>query len=73
MKMIIDLANDATFISLAPVSDKAQREREREELVTRFFAYSDGLDGYKDRPAEFVFKYVKLMALPASRWLELAC
>ncbi|MBI3775540.1 MAG: hypothetical protein HY273_08300 [Gammaproteobacteria bacterium] len=34
-------------------------ERQREELVTRFFAYGDGVDGYKDRPAEFLFAYVK--------------
>jgi hypothetical protein len=35
--------------------------REREELVTRLFAYGDGLEGYKDRPAKFLFSYVKKM------------
>ena len=30
-------------------------------LVTRFFAYADGLEGYKDRPSEFLFNYVKAM------------
>ena len=29
--------------------------------MARFFAYSDGLDGYKDRPSEFIFNYVKKM------------
>ena len=35
--------------------------REREELVTRFFAYGDGLGGYRDRPADFIFGYSKKM------------
>lgn len=61
MNMIIDLANDRQFTALAPTPDKALKEREREELVTRFFAYSDGLKGYKDRPAEFIFNYVNEM------------
>lgn len=61
MDLIIDLAVSEPFIALAPVSKKELDEREREELVARFFAYSDGLDGYKDRPSEFVFDYVKTM------------
>lgn len=36
-------------------------EREREELVTRFFAYSDGLEGYKDRVSAFLFTYSQKM------------
>ena len=35
--------------------------REREELITRFFAYGDGLEGYKDRPSDFLFAYAKEM------------
>lgn len=61
MDLIIELAREPKFESLAPVSKKELDEREREELVARFFAYSDGLDGYKDRPSEFIFKYVKKM------------
>ena len=59
MDVIIELAQDARFEALAPVSKKELDEREREELVARFFAYSDGLDGYRDRPSEFIFNYVK--------------
>ncbi|UUC20940.1 DUF262 domain-containing protein [Pseudomonas asiatica] len=59
MDLVIELAQDQQFVDLAPVSKKDLNEREREELVTRFFAYGDGLEGYKDRPAEFIFKYVK--------------
>lgn len=59
MDLIIALSALPKFNALAPVSKKALDEREHEELVARFFAYSDGLDEYKDRPSEFVFNYVK--------------
>jgi hypothetical protein len=61
MDLVIALAQSEPFMSMAPVSSKRQDEREREELVARFFAYGDGLDGYKDRPAEFVFNHAKRM------------
>jgi hypothetical protein len=61
MDLIIELATLPKFIALAPVSKKDLDEREHEELVARFFAYSDGLEGYKDRPSEFIFNYVKKM------------
>lgn len=61
MTMIEELAVLPQFMDLAPVSQKQLNEREREELVTRFFAYGDGLQGYKDRPSEFLFNYAKKM------------
>lgn len=61
MDLIIELSILPKFIALAPVSKKDVDEREYEELVARFFAYSDGLEGYKDRPSEFIFNYVKKM------------
>lgn len=61
MKLVAELSQLELFTSLAPVSKKEADEREREELVTRFFAYADGLEGYRDRPSEFLFKYVKGM------------
>ncbi|MEX2174342.1 MAG: hypothetical protein WD872_08270 [Pirellulaceae bacterium] len=61
LDLIIALSKDETFVELAPVTDAALNLREREELVTRFFAYGDGLEGYKDRPADFLFKYAKAM------------
>lgn len=60
-KLVISLAQESLFVNLAPVSDKQLKEREREELVTRFFAYSDGLEGYRDRPSGFLFDYTKKM------------
>lgn len=59
MDLIVELATAPMLEALAPVSKKGLDEREREELVARFFAYSDGLAGYKDRPSEFIFNYVK--------------
>lgn len=59
MDLIIELAQSEPFVHMAPVSDKRKAEREREELVARFFAYGDGLDGYKDRPAQFVFNHTR--------------
>ncbi len=61
MSMVIEVASDAAFSAMAPMSSKDVKEREREELVTRFFAYGDGLEGYHDRPAEFLFNYTKSM------------
>lgn len=59
MKMVIALAEDTRFQLLAPMSDKRKAERGYEELVTRFFAYGDGLENYRDRPSDFIFSYVK--------------
>jgi hypothetical protein len=61
MDLIVDLATDAKFVSITPVSEKQLKEREREELVTRFFAYGDGLDEYADEVSPFLFAYSQKM------------
>ncbi|MFD6639851.1 DUF262 domain-containing protein [Micromonospora chalcea] len=61
LALVIDLAKDERLTRLAPMSVKSRQERGYEELVTRFFAYGDGLEGYKDRPADFIFNYAKRM------------
>jgi hypothetical protein len=61
LDLVISLSQEQAFIKLAPVSETQRREQEREELVTRFFAYSDGLEGYKDRVSTFLFDYTKKM------------
>ncbi len=61
MSLVVELATDPAFVALAPMSEAQEKEREREELVIRFFAYTDGLEGYKDRVAEFIFNYAKRM------------
>lgn len=61
LSLVIDLSQDAQFEELAPMSSEAKRLRGHEELVTRFFAYGDGLDGYRDRPSDFIFDYSRRM------------
>ena len=47
LELVIGLSNDPVFKAIAPVPDKQNKLREREELVTRFFAYGDGLEATK--------------------------
>lgn len=61
MDFVNRLAMNELFIKLAPVSAKQKKERELEELVARFFAYSDGLDGYRDDVSPFIFRYIEKM------------
>ncbi|WP_341721947.1 DUF262 domain-containing protein [Streptomyces albidoflavus] len=63
LDLVIELADDPLLHSLAPMSKKQKDERGYDELVTRFFAYGDGLGDYKDRPSDFMFKYAKKMNL----------
>jgi hypothetical protein len=72
MDLIIELANDPTFVALTPISPQLIDKREREELVTRFFAYLNSFDPslndgegdiptYKEEPRRFYFSFVKDM------------
>ncbi|MFE1125017.1 DUF262 domain-containing protein [Streptomyces albidoflavus] len=63
LDLVIELADDQLLHSLAPMSRKQKDERGYDELVTRFFAYGDGLGDYRDRPSDFIFKYAKRMNL----------
>ncbi|WP_244486917.1 DUF262 domain-containing protein [Aurantimonas sp. Leaf443] len=61
-----ELAESADFVRMTPLTQKSVDQREREELVTRFFAYVDTNEtdqgrfpGYRDRPKRFLFEYVK--------------
>lgn len=59
--LVIELSKLELLGELAPVSKKSEKERVPEELVTRFFAYGDGLEGYRDSPSRFIFEYTKRM------------
>ncbi|MCR4575080.1 MAG: DUF262 domain-containing protein [Lentisphaeria bacterium] len=69
--MVGKLAHNSLFEQLAPVSEKQANLKEREELVTRFFAYSDGLDEYADEVSPFLFAYTKRMNKKLSESSEL--
>lgn len=59
--LVTELSKSPLLADLAPVSSKSEKERIPEELVTRFFAYGDGLEGYRDSPSRFIFEYTKKM------------
>lgn len=72
MDLIIELAIDDKFVELTPISPALVDQREREELVTRFFAYVNSFDPhsndgagdvptYKEEPRRFFFTFVKEM------------
>ncbi|MDM5104002.1 DUF262 domain-containing protein [Aeromonas salmonicida] len=61
MDFITSLTKNEDFRRLAPISTKLEKLREYEELITRFFAYSDGLDDYKDNVSSFIFNYISKM------------
>lgn len=67
LDMAIELSKLKLFTKLAPVSKKSLDERIPEELVTRFFAYGDGVEDYKDSPSLFIFNYTKAQN---SRFIE---
>lgn len=61
LDLVVELAKNQAFTSLAPLTPVQIKEREGEELVTRFFAYSDGLEEYRDRVGQFLFGYSRKM------------
>jgi hypothetical protein len=61
LDLVTELAAKPELAAQAPMTDKARDERGYEELVTRMFAYGDGLEEYRDRPSAFLFDYSKKM------------
>lgn len=65
-ELIRKLAESDEFVAATPMSQKVVDQREREELVTRFFAYLEGWDtpegrfpNYRDRPKKYLYDYLK--------------
>ncbi len=61
LDLVTELADLPQFVKQAPMTKKTKAERGSEELVTRMFAYGDGLEGYRDRPSDFLFDYSRKM------------
>lgn len=63
--LVLELSKHEKFVEMTPLSAKLVREREREELVTRFFVYFDGYGeqgefvGYRDDPRKYIYAWVK--------------
>jgi hypothetical protein len=67
-ELVVTCAEEPAFVAMTPLASKPIMEREREELVVRFFTYLEsiqetptGLDlpGWKDRPREYIWRFVK--------------
>lgn len=61
MEFITEVSKNGKLKNLAPISPKLEKLREYEELATRFFAYSDGLENYKDNVSDFIYSYIEKM------------
>lgn len=65
-ELIRELAESPALAAATPMSQKVVDQREREELVTRFFAYLEGWNtpegrfpGYRDRPKKYLYDYLR--------------
>ncbi|RPC76008.1 hypothetical protein JY64_08610, partial [Neisseria meningitidis] len=59
--MVETLSEDKTFNELAKISKNMQDMGEREEFITRFFAYGEYLDHYSANVRKFIFDYTEIM------------
>jgi hypothetical protein len=57
---IYELANDPQYLKLTSFTEKTIRRGEPQELVLRFFAYSEGLNDYKGNVNQFLDNYNKI-------------
>ena len=62
MKFITKCAKDALFVKLCPMSDASRMRYEDEELVLRFFAYSDNYMQFRHDVDKFLTAYVQAQA-----------
>lgn len=59
MNFIRDRARDPRFVALCPISERMRLRREDEELVLRFFAYSDRYKQFRHDVDTFLDRYAK--------------
>jgi len=56
---VTSCAQNEKFVRLCPISEKVRKREEAQEMVLRFFAYSDGYLKFKHRVDEFLNDYIK--------------
>ena len=56
---IYELSQDSQFLRLTSFSDKTIKRGEPQELILRFFAYSESLDSYNGYVNQFLDEYTK--------------
>ncbi len=59
MDLVRELAKDAQFSRLCPISESMRMRGEAEELVLRFFAYSDSYLSFKHDVEDFLASYLE--------------
>jgi hypothetical protein len=58
MSLVKECANDPLFLKLCPITDSLMNRRENEELLLRFFAYSDRYTRFKHDVEKFLDGYI---------------
>lgn len=56
---VTECSQNDLFKKLCPISEKVRKREEAQELVLRFFAYSDNYMKFKHRVDEFLNEYIK--------------
>lgn len=56
---ISECANNELFRELCPISEKRTLREEPQQMILRFFAYSENRDDYKGHVAPFIEKYIE--------------
>ena len=56
---ISECAKEPIFIEMCKVTENKSKRREEEELISRFFAYSENLENYNGKVSEFIYNYVE--------------
>ncbi len=59
-KVIQDCAKNAEFLKLCPIADSVRKRGEAEELVLRFFAYSERYKKFQHDVRNFLDEYIRL-------------
>lgn len=59
--LMVRLAEDELFVSLTDMSEQKVKEREREELVLRFFCYSERYNDFRHDVRRFLDEYLQDM------------
>lgn len=52
-------AKEPIFIEMCKVTENKSKRREEEELISRFFAYSESLENYNGNVSKFIYNYVE--------------
>lgn len=59
LNFISECANNHDFVQLCPISSDKKKRREGEELVLRFFAYSESYYNFEHSVEEFIDNFIK--------------